>query len=98
MRTLATILPLKSQFSGKLQRFNAIDGRNKRDPIRKPPQGNFSVFPQPTPHQIKCHYANVFGTRMFLRIYTEIYRHLLSKCFSNVVLGRQEMVKCKYLF
>ena len=52
MRTLATILPLKSQFSRKLQRFNAIDGSNKRDPIRKPPQGNFSVFPQPTPHQI----------------------------------------------
>ena len=29
---------------------------------------------------------------------TEIYGHLLSKFFKNVVLGRQEMVQCKCFF
>ena len=33
--------------------------------------------------------------KKFLRRYTEIYRHLLSKYFKNVVLGLQEMVQCK---
>ena len=31
-------------------------------------------------------------------IATEIYRHLLSKCFKNAVLGPQEMVECKCFF
>ena len=31
-------------------------------------------------------------------IYTEIYRHLLPKCFKNVVLGCQKMVRCKCFF
>ena len=35
----------------------------------------------------------VFGTKIFLRRYTEMYRHLFSKCFKNAVLGRQEMVQ-----
>ena len=78
MRALAKILPLKSQFSGKIQRFNAIDGSNKRDPIRKPPQGNFSVSPQPTLHQInlttsleqECSYV-------YIQKYTDI-------CFQSV--------------
>ena len=39
-----------------------------------------------------------FGTKIFLRRYTEIYRHLISKCFKNAVLGRQEMVQRKYFF
>ena len=51
---------------------------------------------KPTPNQIKYYY--VFGTKNFLRRYTEIYRHLLSKCFGNVVLERQEMVQCKCFF
>ena len=34
----------------------------------------------------------------FLRRYIEIYRHLLSKCFKNAVLGRQEMGQCKCFF
>ena len=33
-----------------------------------------------------------------IRRYIEIYRHLLSKCFKNAVLVRQEMVQCKYFF
>ena len=55
-----------------------------------------SPNPQPTPHRIKSY---VFGIKFFLRRYTEMYRHLLSKCFKNAVLGRQEMVqrKCSFL-
>ena len=33
-----------------------------------------------------------------LNRYLEIYIHLLSKCFKNAVLGRQEMAQCKYFF
>ena len=35
---------------------------------------------------------------IFLRRYTEIYRHLLSKCLKNAALGCQEMVKCRFFF
>ena len=35
---------------------------------------------------------------IFLRRYTEIYRHLLSKWLKNAALGCQEMVKCKFFF
>ena len=55
------------------------------------------IQPPPThPHQINPH--NVVGTKIFLQRYTEIYRHLLSKCFKNVALGRQEMVQWKCFF
>ena len=37
----------------------------------------------PSPSQIKSYY--VFGTKMLLRRYTQIYIHLLSKCFKNAV-------------
>ena len=30
--------------------------------------------------------------------YTAIYRHLLSQCSKNAVLGRLEMVKCNFFF
>ena len=51
----------------------------------------------PTPNQIKSY--NVSGPKTILQRYTKIYRHLLSKCFKNVVvLGRQEMVQCKCFF
>ena len=40
-----------------------------------------------SPNQIKSYYAS--GTKSFLQTYTERYRHLLSKCFQNAVLGRQ---------
>ena len=48
-------------------------------------------LPQP-PIRILLHLWN----KIFLERYAEIYRHLLSKCFKKVVLGRQEMVQCKY--
>ena len=51
---------------------------------------------QPIPHQIKSYY--VFGTKIFLRKYTEIYRHLILKCFKNAVLWRQEMMQPKCFF
>ena len=37
--------------------------------------------PPNPPHQMKPYY--VFGTKIFLRRSTEIYRHSLSKCFKN---------------
>ena len=57
---------------------------------------NYSASPNPAHHQIKSYY--VFVTNIFLGRFTEIYRHLLSKCFKKVVLGRQEMVQCKCFF
>ena len=53
-------------------------------------------LPPTFPQQIKSYYFS--GTKIFLRSYTEIYRHLFSKRFKNVVLGRQEMVQCKCFF
>ena len=50
----------------------------------------------PSLNQIKSYYGS--GTKIFLRRYTEIYRHLLSKCFRNAVLERQEMMQCKFFF
>ena len=56
----------------------------------------FSLSPPPAhSHQIKPY---VFGTKIFLQRYTEINRHLLSKCFKNAAIGRQEMVQCKCFF
>ena len=49
---------------------------------------------KPNPTQIKSNY--VFGTKIFLRRYTEVNGHLLSTCFENRVLERQEMVQCKF--
>ena len=34
----------------------------------------------------------------YIQRYTEIYRHLLSKCFKNAVPGRQEMVQYNVFF
>ena len=56
----------------------------------------FFSLPQPTPHQTKSYYVS--GTKILLRRNKEIYRHLLSKCFKNVVLGHQEMIQCKFYF
>ena len=51
----------------------------------------FSLSPSPPlSHQIKCYC--VFGTKIFLRRYPELYIHLLSQCFKNAVLGHQGMV------
>ena len=45
-------------------------------------------------HQIKASYIS--ETNIFLRRYTGLYSHLLSKCFEIVVLGCLEMVQCKW--
>ena len=106
MGSLAIILPLKSKLSWKFQRFNTLDrfsikmkncktlyevqtASHLKEIFQSPP-------PQPTPHQIKSYYVS--GTKILLRRYTEIYRHLLSRCFKNAVLGRQEMMQCKCYF
>ena len=47
-------------------------------------------------HQTKSYYVS--GKNIFLQIYAEIYRHLLSKCFNDAVLECQEMVQCKCFF
>ena len=52
--------------------------------------------PHPTAYQIKPYYVS--ETKIFLRRYKEIYRHLLSKCFKNAVRRRQEMMQYKYFF
>ena len=52
----------------------------------EPPLGNYSA-----PHQIRTSYVS--GTKIFLRRYTVIYGHLLSKCFENAVFGRLEMIQ-----
>ena len=51
-------------------------------------------LPPSNPRKIKCYY--VFGTKSFLRRYTEICRHFLSKHFKNGVLECQEMVQCTF--
>ena len=40
-------------------------------------------LPQTYPHQTKSYYF--CGTKIFWQSYTEIYRHLLSKCFKSAV-------------
>ena len=103
---LATILPLKSKLSRKFQRFNTLDRfsikmKNCKTLYEVQTASHLkeifqSLPPQPTPHQIKSYYVS--GTKILLRRYAEICRHLLSKCFKNAVLGRQEMTQCKCYF
>ena len=50
------------------------------------------IIPPTHPHQIKPYYDS--ETKIFLRRYLQIHRHLLSMCFKNAVLGRQEIVQC----
>ena len=60
------------------------------------PLGNYTAFSHSIPHQIKPYYIS--ETKVFLRRYLEIYRHLLSKCFKNAILERQEMMQCNIFF
>ena len=99
MRNLSTILPLMSKLSPKFQRFNTLDrfsikiknwktARSKqRAALRK-----FFSFAPTHPHRIKSYYVS--GTKILLRRFIEICRHLLSKCFKNAVLVRQEKKLC----
>ena len=55
------------------------------------------IQPPPFPsHHIKSYY--VFGTKIFLGRFTELYRDFLSKYYKNAVFGRQEMVQCQCFF
>ena len=56
------------------------------------------IIQAPPPHTSRSTSCYIFETKIFLERYTEIYRHLFSKCFKKVVLGRQEMVQCKCFF
>ena len=58
--------------------------------------GEVSGHPPTHLHQIKSYCLS--GTKNFLRRYTEIYRHLLSKYLKNAVLRLQEMAQCKCFF
>ena len=49
----------------------------------------------PTYYQIKYY---VFAKKVFLWIYTQTWRHLLSTYFKNEDLACQEMVQCKCFF
>ena len=111
IRNLATILPLKSKLSGKLQCFNAIDGsikcwkilefikisikmKNCKTFYEAQTASCFKEVTEPPPIPNPVHLSD----KIFLRRYTEIYRHLLSKCFKNAVLWRQEMTHPKCFF
>ena len=110
MRNVAPILPLKSKLSGKFQRFNAIyrsiemlkivefskisiKMKNYKTFCKVQTASHLKEIIPPThPHQIKPYYDS--ETKIFLRRYLQIHRHLLSMCFKNAVLGRQEIVQC----
>ena len=111
MRNLATIFPLKSTLSRKFQRFNAIDGRSKSWKIVNwIKMKNCKTFyeaqtasclekiiqPPPNLPQIKSSLTSSLEQKVSYRDIQN--RHLLSKCFKNAFLGRQEMVQCKCFF
>ena len=63
--------------------YEAQTASHLKEIIQPPPN-------PPTPG--KSYYFS--GTKYcYIQRYTEIYRHLLSKCFKNEVPGRQEMVQ-----
>ena len=107
MRNIAAILPLKSKLPGKFERFNAINRciemlkidefskisikiKNCKTFCKAQTANRLKKFIQSPPPTR----TNLITSRkqIFLRRHIEIYRHLLSKCFKNAVLGCQEMV------
>ena len=56
------------------------------------------VQPHPPPHTTVDKILLRLWNKFFLGRYTEIFRYLLSNCFKEVVLGRQEIINCKYFF
>ena len=54
---------------------------------------SFSLHQPPTPPDKIL--LNLWNKITFI---TEIYRHLFSKCSKKVVLGRQEMLQCKWSY
>ena len=98
-RNLPIILPLKSRLSGKFRCFIATYESIKKFQLKwkilkhlTRPKRKIVRSPQ----QIKA--SHVSGTYIFLPRYTEIYRHLFSKCFENVLFRKRkgaEKVHCK---
>ena len=108
MKNLAAILFLNSKLSGKKFRVaigrsieyskNSIKMKSFEEICKAQTASHLEKIIQPPsigpPHQIKPYYV----IKTFLRRYIEIYRRLLSRCFKNAVLGRQEIMQCKYFF
>ena len=94
MRNLDTILPLlkKSEFSKiwiKMKNRKTFYEIHIASCLKQIIQSPHS--PQ---HKILLHlWRKIFSWR-----YTEIYRHLFSKCFKKAVLAHPEMVQCKCFF
>ena len=61
------------------------------------PQGNYSASPQSPTHPPSDKILLRLWKKNIWR-YTEIYRHLIWKCFKNAVLWGQEMVQPKCFF
>ena len=105
-RNLATILPLKSKLSGKFGLFSAIDGSivmliNRWIPKFQMTWKVFWVLNSDLPKgiysaSIKASYVS--WTKIIEGRFTGVYRHLLSKCFENAVLGHLKMIQCKCIF
>ena len=84
---------LKNSWISKKFELNENLKNKSTTPKQRASLRKSSRFPPSPPHQIKSYY--IFGTKIFLFRYTEIYKHLLSKCFKNAVLGCQKMVQRK---
>ena len=101
LRNLPTNLPLNSILYGKFQRFNVIDGRIQIWKIVEFPKiwikmKNFKTFYKA---QTASHLKDIIQSPLPPdKIFNISGTNLLSKCFKNVVLGRQEMVQCKWFF
>ena len=64
--------------------------------IIQPPHQPPPPPPPTSSNQIKTYY--VFGTKILLQRYTELYRYFLSKRLKSEVLGRHEMMQRKCFF
>ena len=84
-----------SKISVKMKNFKTFYKAQTADYLKKFIQSPPITTPNPSSHQIKYY---VSETNFFFRRYIKIYRHLLSRCFKNAVLGCQEMMQCIYSF
>ena len=100
---VAPILPLKSNLSWKFQRFSAINRSIEMIKIvefskivkyckissKAQTANRLKWFIQSPPYHPRPDKTLLrLGNKFFLRRYREKYRHLLSKCLKNAVLGR----------
>ena len=104
MRSLATIVPLKSKLFRKFQCFNTLERfsikmKNCKTLYEVQTASHLKEIFQPPPtHPSSDKILLCLWNKNFITRYTEKYRHLLSKYFKNAVLGRQEMIQCKCYF